>query len=135
MRKPGATSMQRIPACRSRPARYVCACRHPPSIVSSFNPPVLYVQTSTLTCKTLGESSCEDWVNLTRRFAIQCPLHLPDCQHAWADCGNPPTITNDSGKRSCGYFQNRFGEQWGFVYDYAQKTGELRGGDLGRETV
>jgi hypothetical protein len=34
-----------------------------------------------------------------------------------------------------GYFQNRFGEQWIFVYDPETKVGELRGGDIGWATV
>ena len=52
-----------------------------------------------------------------------------------ADCGDPPTITNELGNKYYGYFQNRFGEQWVFVYDREQKAGELRGGDIGWETV
>ncbi len=52
-----------------------------------------------------------------------------------ADCGDSPTITNESGNRYYGYFQNRFGEQWVFVYDYEKKIGELRGGDIGWDTV
>ena len=52
-----------------------------------------------------------------------------------ADCGEPPTLTTKAGDKYYGYFQNRFGEQWVFVYDPAQKIGELRGGDIGWETV
>ena len=51
------------------------------------------------------------------------------------DCGEPPAITNKAGDKYYGYFQNRFTEQWVFVYDPARKTGELRGGDIGWETV
>ena len=50
-------------------------------------------------------------------------------------CGSPPTITNESSNRYYGYFQNRFSEQWVFVYDPERKTGELRGGDIGWDTV
>ncbi|HEV3261120.1 MAG TPA: hypothetical protein VG013_29985 [Gemmataceae bacterium] len=52
-----------------------------------------------------------------------------------ADCGDPPTITNESASKYYGYFQNRFGEQWVFVYDQEKKIGELRGGDIGWDTV
>ena len=45
--------------------------------------------------------------------------------------GEPPTISNELGSNYCGYFQNRFGEQWVFVYDPERKVGELRGGDIG----
>ena len=50
-------------------------------------------------------------------------------------CGEPPAITNKSGDKYIGYFQNRFGEQWVFVYDPERKVGELRGGDIDWETV
>src|SRR5438128_575633 len=43
-----------------------------------------------------------------------------------ASCGEAPTITNQSDNKYYGYFQNRFGEQWVFVYDHEKKTGELR---------
>jgi hypothetical protein len=52
-----------------------------------------------------------------------------------ASCGEPPTITNEANKKYCGYFQNRFGEQWVFIYDPETKVGELRGGDIGWDTV
>lgn len=50
-------------------------------------------------------------------------------------CGEPPTITKESGEKYHGYFENRFGEQWVFVYDRATNIGELRGGDIGWDTV
>ena len=52
-----------------------------------------------------------------------------------ASCGEAPAITNQSGNRYYGYFQNRHGEQWVFVYDPERKTGELRGGDIGWDNV
>jgi hypothetical protein len=52
-----------------------------------------------------------------------------------AACGVAPAITNRSGDQYYGYFQNRFGEQWVFVYDPERKVGELRGGDIGWDTV
>jgi hypothetical protein len=48
-----------------------------------------------------------------------------------AECGEPPTIVNEAGDKYYGYFQNRFTEQWVFVYDPKRKIGELRGGDIG----
>ena len=51
-------------------------------------------------------------------------------------CGAPPEITNKANdKFYYGYFENRFGEQWVFVYDLKEKVGELRGGDLGWDSV
>jgi hypothetical protein len=44
-------------------------------------------------------------------------------------------LSNEAGDRYYGYFQNRFGEQWVFVYDLESKTGELRGGDIGWSTA
>lgn len=44
-------------------------------------------------------------------------------------CGTPPVVTNDVEGRYHGYFENSYGEQWVFVYDYSKKSGELRGGD------
>lgn len=55
-------------------------------------------------------------------------------QHS-ENCGKPPAVTNASGKKYHGYFENRHGEQWVFVYDRDTKTGELRGGDIGWDTV
>lgn len=52
-----------------------------------------------------------------------------------ADCGEPPTITNKTTDKYYGYFQNRFGDQWVFVYNRETKVGELHGGDTGWETV
>ncbi len=55
-------------------------------------------------------------------------------QHS-VDCGAPPALTNEPGKKYHGYFENRFGEQWVFIYDRDAKIGELRGGDIGWDTV
>ena len=51
------------------------------------------------------------------------------------ECGKPPTITNETHDKYIGFFENRFGQQWIFVYDLKQKVGELRGGDIGWATV
>ena len=50
-------------------------------------------------------------------------------------CGEPPIVTNQSSEKYYGYFQNRFTEQWAFIYDPEQKAGELRGGDIGWDTI
>ena len=51
-------------------------------------------------------------------------------------CGAPPAITNKGNEKYYyGYFENRFGEQWVFVYDFTRKAGELRGGDIGWDKV
>ena len=47
--------------------------------------------------------------------------------------GEPPT--NEASNTYCGYFQNCLGEEWVFVYDHEKKAGELRGGDIGWDTV
>lgn len=52
-----------------------------------------------------------------------------------ARCGEPPSIANEVESKYLGYFENRFGEQWVFVYDSVSKTGELRGGDMGWDTL
>lgn len=56
------------------------------------------------------------------------------------DCGGPPIVTNCAGgkldgSKYIGYFQNRFAEQWVFVYHLHRKVSELRGGDIGWESV
>lgn len=45
-------------------------------------------------------------------------------------CGEPPTTSNESGGQYLGYFENKHGEQWVFIYDCEKKTAELRGGDI-----
>jgi hypothetical protein len=50
-------------------------------------------------------------------------------------CGEPPLVRNEAPGRYYGYFENAYGEQWVFVYDRANKTAELRGGDVGRGQV
>ena len=50
-------------------------------------------------------------------------------------CSEPPAITNDVEGKYFGYFENRAGEQWVFMYDRVDQTGELRGVDLGWDTV
>jgi hypothetical protein len=50
-------------------------------------------------------------------------------------CGEPPPVSNEASKNYYGYFENKHGEQWIFVYDRQKKTGELRGGDIGWGTT
>jgi len=46
-------------------------------------------------------------------------------------CGLPPRVRNtDNLGLYYGYFENRFGEQFVFVFDRATKTGTITGGDL-----
>jgi hypothetical protein len=52
-----------------------------------------------------------------------------------SSCNDPPAVDNDVEGKYFGYFENRQGEQWVFVYDPVEKTGELRGGDIGCDTV
>ncbi len=58
------------------------------------------------------------------------PLLKIRINHAVA-CGDPPIITTDDPSVYVGYFQNVFGEQWIFTYDYRTENAELRGGDIG----
>ena len=47
-------------------------------------------------------------------------------------CGAPPRLRNtDSPGLYCGYFENRYGEQFVFTFDRATGTGTVSGGDLG----
>jgi hypothetical protein len=47
-------------------------------------------------------------------------------------CGLPSWVRNiDNPGLYYGYFENRFGEQFVFVFDRATKTGTVAGGDLG----
>lgn len=50
-----------------------------------------------------------------------------------ADAGKPPEIDADIRKRYHGYFENEFGEQAIFIYDYEVKEGTLYMGDAGWE--
>jgi hypothetical protein len=47
-------------------------------------------------------------------------------------CGQPPRVRNtDNPGLYCGYFENRYGEQFVFTFDRVTKTGTVSGGDLG----
>ncbi|MEO8391776.1 MAG: hypothetical protein ABI700_02185 [Chloroflexota bacterium] len=53
--------------------------------------------------------------------------------HQSTDSGEPPHIDGDIRKRYHGYFENEFGEQAVFVYDYEVGEGTLWMGDAGWE--
>jgi hypothetical protein len=47
-------------------------------------------------------------------------------------CGPPPRLRNtDNPGLYCGYFENRYGEQFVITFDRATATGTVWGGDLG----
>jgi hypothetical protein len=47
-------------------------------------------------------------------------------------CGRPPRVRNtDNPGLYHGYFENRYGEQFVFTFDWATGTGTVSGGDLG----
>jgi hypothetical protein len=54
--------------------------------------------------------------------------------HHTPACGTPPQIDDTTPDRYCGYFENRYGEQAIFVYDYARRQGTLYLGDAGWQT-
>lgn len=51
--------------------------------------------------------------------------------HHTKDCGKAPFIDGDRRKRYHGYFENEYGEQSIFVYDYEVNEGMLWMGDTG----
>jgi hypothetical protein len=53
--------------------------------------------------------------------------------HHVPDCGKPPHIDGDIRKRYHGYFENQYGEQALFIYDYEVNEGTLWLGDAGWE--
>jgi hypothetical protein len=55
--------------------------------------------------------------------------------HHAAGCGDPPIISSDDPALYVGYFENPYGEQWVFTYDRKTRKAELRGGDIGWNTV
>jgi hypothetical protein len=50
-------------------------------------------------------------------------------------CGDPPIVNSDDPDLYIGYFENRHGEQWVFTYNRKTGNAELRGGDIGWNTV
>jgi len=55
--------------------------------------------------------------------------------HHTPDCGKPPTIRDEPASLYLGYFANRYGEQWIFVFNYQTREASLQGGDAGWERV
>jgi hypothetical protein len=60
-------------------------------------------------------------------------LKIPN--HHAPGCGDPPMISGGNPAIYIGYFENSYGEQWIFTYDRAAKKGELRGGDVGWNSI
>ncbi len=50
-------------------------------------------------------------------------------------CGDPPIVNSDDPDVYVGYFENALGEQWVFTFDRKTMKAELRGGDIGWNTV
>lgn len=55
--------------------------------------------------------------------------------HHAAGGGDPPIIGSDDPDLYIGYFENPFGEQWLFTYQRKTGKAELRGGEVGWNTV
>jgi len=53
--------------------------------------------------------------------------------HHTEQCGKPPAIDGDDLDAYHGYFENRHGEQWVFIYQRDTGEGTLYGGDVGWE--
>ena len=51
--------------------------------------------------------------------------------HHSVGCGDPPIIVDDDPDVYIGYFANPFGEQWVFTYHRQTRQANLRGGDVG----
>lgn len=58
------------------------------------------------------------------------PVFSADNKHT-IESGQPPGIGGDTQGRYHGYFENEYGEQAVFVYDYQAETGTLWMGDVG----
>ena len=61
------------------------------------------------------------------------PPILQISNHHTASCGTPPRIEERAGQY-LGYFENEYGEQMIFVFDWRSGTGRLYAGDAGWET-
>ena len=51
-------------------------------------------------------------------------------QHV-AECGTPPSLSNEAPDLYLGYFENPDGEQWVFTFNRTTREATLRGGDVG----
>jgi len=65
---------------------------------------------------------------------VSLPLLRIRNHHSLA-CGDPPIINGNDRNDYVGYFENAFGEQWVFSFDKATRRADLRGGDIGWNTV
>jgi len=52
-----------------------------------------------------------------------------------AACGDPPIVNSDDPDAYVGYFENALGEQWVFTFNKKTRKAELRGGDIGWNTI
>jgi hypothetical protein len=48
-----------------------------------------------------------------------------------AACGVPPAVSTEAADLYIGYFENRYGEQWIFMFDRATREARLRRRDAG----
>ncbi|MCC6612869.1 MAG: hypothetical protein IT320_05275 [Anaerolineae bacterium] len=62
---------------------------------------------------------------------MQPPLLFTVSNHHAESSGKPPSVDGDIRKRYHGYFENGYGEQCVFVYDYEVGEGTLWMGDAG----
>ena len=67
-------------------------------------------------------------------YPVSDPLLQIRNHHSLA-CSDPPIVNGDDQNVYLGYFENAFGEQWVFSFDRATGKAELRGGDIGWNTV
>lgn len=59
----------------------------------------------------------------------QKPLFSVSNHHS-ASVGQPPVVDGDTPNRYHGYFENKHGDQFVFVYDFNTGEATLRGGDM-----
>jgi hypothetical protein len=51
------------------------------------------------------------------------------------DSGDPPIVNSDDPDVYIGYFENLYGEQWIFTFHRGTRKAELRGGDIGWNSI
>ena len=55
--------------------------------------------------------------------------------HHTVYCGDPPIVNGVDLAAYIGYFENTYGDQWIFTFDRTTRCAEVRGGDVGWNTV
>jgi hypothetical protein len=78
--------------------------------------------------------------NLSETPTIGCEIIMSEPllrvhNHHAAGCGDPPIVDGDDPNIYIGYYENPFGEQWIFTYHRKTRKSDLRGGDVGWNTV